>query len=244
MDLLINVFQSFINKLQEFIVFSKDVFRIFLNHWNVLIEGLGVTLQMTLLAVVIGFVIGILLALIRVYGPKPFSILVMVFIEVIRGTPLLVQLFILYFGLPPYGINLTPFTAAIIGFSINSAAYQAEYLRGSIQSIEDNQMVAARSIGMTHLQSISNIMLPQALRKVIPSWTNEFIYLLKYTSLAYIVGAPELMTQAKFIASRNFQFFKVYLIVAVMYLVVVLLFTWFFGRVEKKFTIPGLETVR
>jgi polar amino acid transport system permease protein len=87
-------------------------------------------------------------------------------------------------------------------------------------------------------------MLPQALRKVIPSWTNEFIYLLKYTSLAYIVGAPELMTQAKFIASRNFQFFKVYLIVAMIYLVVVLLFTWFFGKVEKKFRIPGLETVR
>ncbi|MFO7881665.1 MAG: amino acid ABC transporter permease [Kosmotogaceae bacterium] len=222
----------------------QDIINIVVKHWFVLVEGLGVTLQMTLLAVIMGFVIGIFLALIRVYGPKPFSIIVMVFIEIIRGTPLLVQLFILYFGIPPYGINLTPFTAAIIGFTINSAAYQAEYLRGSIQSIENNQMTAARSIGMTRLQSIKNIILPQALRKVIPSWTNEFIYLLKYTSLAYIVGAPELMTQAKFIASRNFQFFNVYLIVAVMYLAVVLLFTWFFGKIEKRFRIPGLETVR
>jgi polar amino acid transport system permease protein len=222
----------------------QDIINIIVKHWPVLLEGLGVTLQMTFLAVVMGFVIGIFLALIRVYGPKLFSVIVMVFIEIIRGTPLLVQLFILYFGLPPYGINLTPFTAAIIGFTINSAAYQAEYLRGSLQSIENNQMIAARSLGMTRIQSITNIMLPQALRKVIPSWTNEFIYLLKYTSLAYIVGAPELMTQAKFIASRNFQFFKVYLIVAMIYLVVVLLFTWFFGKVEKKFTIPGLETVR
>jgi polar amino acid transport system permease protein len=222
----------------------QDIINIIVKHWPVLLEGLGVTLQMTLLAVVMGFVIGIFLALIRVYGPKPFSVIVMVFIEIIRGTPLLVQLFILYFGLPPYGINLTPFTAAIIGFTINSAAYQAEYLRGSLQSIENSQMIAARSLGMTKIQSITDIMLPQALRKVIPSWTNEFIYLLKYTSLAYIVGAPELMTQAKFIASRNFQFFKVYLIVAMIYLVVVLLFTWFFGKVEKKFTIPGLETVR
>jgi polar amino acid transport system permease protein len=222
----------------------QDIINIIVKHWPVLLEGLGVTLQMTLLAVIMGFVIGIFLALIRVYGPKPFSVIVMVFIEIIRGTPLLVQLFILYFGLPPYGINLTPFTAAIIGFTINSAAYQAEYLRGSFQSIENNQMTAARSLGMSRIQSITNIMLPQALRKVIPSWTNEFIYLLKYTSLAYIVGAPELMTQAKFIASRNFQFFKVYLIVAMIYLVVVLLFTWFFGKVEKKFRIPGLETVR
>jgi polar amino acid transport system permease protein len=222
----------------------QDIINIIVKHWPVLLEGLGVTLQMTFLAVVMGFVIGIFLALIRVYGPKLFSVIVMVFIEIIRGTPLLVQLFILYFGLPPYGINLTPFTAAIIGFTINSAAYQAEYLRGSLQSIENSQMIAARSLGMTKIQSITDIMLPQALRKVIPSWTNEFIYLLKYTSLAYIVGAPELMTQAKFIASRNFQFFKVYLIVAMIYLVVVLLFTWFFGKVEKKFTIPGLETVR
>lgn len=222
----------------------QDIINIIVKHWPVLLEGLGVTLQMTFLAVVMGFVIGIFLALIRVYGPKLFSVIVMVFIEIIRGTPLLVQLFILYFGLPPYGINLTPFTAAIIGFTINSAAYQAEYLRGSLQSIENSQMIAARSLGMTKIQSITDIMLPQALRKVIPSWTNEFIYLLKYTSLAYIVGAPELMTQAKFIASRNFQFFKVYLIVAMIYLVVVLLFTWFFGKVEKKFRIPGLETVR
>ncbi|TYB90908.1 MAG: amino acid ABC transporter permease [Kosmotoga sp.] len=217
---------------------------IIMEHWPVFLEGLGVTLQMTFLAVTMGFVIGIFLALIRVYGPKPFSIVVMVFIEIIRGTPLLVQLFILYFGLPPYGINLTPFTAAIIGFTINSAAYQAEYLRGSIQSIADNQMIAARSIGMSRMKSIFNIILPQSLRMVIPSWTNEFIYLLKYTSLAYIVGAPELMTQAKFIASRNFQFFNVYLIVAMIYLVVVLIFTWFFGKIEKKFRIPGLETVR
>lgn len=222
----------------------QNIINIIMEHWPVFLEGLGVTLQMTFLAVTMGFVIGIFLALIRVYGPKPFSIVVMVFIEIIRGTPLLVQLFILYFGLPPYGINLTPFTAAIIGFTINSAAYQAEYLRGSIQSIADNQMIAARSIGMSRMKSIFNIILPQSLRMVIPSWTNEFIYLLKYTSLAYIVGAPELMTQAKFIASRNFQFFNVYLIVAMIYLVVVLIFTWFFGKIEKKFRIPGLETVR
>ncbi|MFA6976682.1 MAG: amino acid ABC transporter permease [Mesotoga sp.] len=178
------------------------------------------------------------------YGNKFFYGISTAIIEVIRGTPLLVQLFILYYGLPPLGVNLSPFTAAIIGFAINSGCYQAEYLRGSIQSIAGNQMKAARSLGMTKRQAILQVIMPQAFRRVIPAWTNEFIYLLKYTSLAYIVGAPELMAQAKFIASRNFQFFEVYLVVAIIYLVVVLFFTKLFSILEKKVEIPGLEWVR
>jgi polar amino acid transport system permease protein len=196
------------------------IWKIVVNYWPKFLEGLGVTLEMTLIAVVIGFIIGVILAIARVYGNK------------------------LFYGLPPLGMNLSPFAAAIIGFAINSGCYQAEYLRGSIQSISGNQMKAARSLGMTKWQAILQIIMPQAFRRVIPAWTNEFIYLLKYTSLAYIVGAPELMAQAKFIASRNFQFFEVYLVVAVIYLVVVLFFTKIFSILEKKVEIPGLEWVR
>jgi len=220
------------------------MWKIVAENWPKLLEGLGVTLEMTMIAVVIGFVIGVILAIARVYGNKFFYGISTAVIEVIRGTPLLVQLFILYYGLPPLGVNLSPFMAAIIGFAINSGCYQAEYLRGSIQSIADNQMKAARSLGMTKRQAILQVIMPQALRRVIPAWTNEFIYLLKYTSLAYIVGAPELMAQAKFIASRNFQFFEVYLVVAIIYLVVVLFFTKLFSMLEKKVEIPGLEWVR
>ncbi|WP_156173074.1 amino acid ABC transporter permease [Kosmotoga pacifica] len=222
----------------------ERILKIVERYWPVLLKGLGVTMEMTLISVLGGFVLGLLLALSRVYGNKFLRIISTGFIEIIRGTPLLVQLFILYFGLPPYGVSPSPFTAAIIGFIINSGAYQAEYLRGSILSINRNQMVAARSLGMTRKQAIIHIIMPQALRRVIPAWTNEFIYLLKYTSLAYIVGAPELMAQAKFIASRNFQFFEVYLVVAVIYLAVILVFTWLFGLLEKKVKIPGLEWVR
>lgn len=222
----------------------EKIWNIFIKYWPKLLEGLGVTMEMTLLAVVAGFAIGIVLAVARVYGNKLLYGISTAIIEVVRGTPLLVQLFILYYGLPPLGVSLSPFTAAVIGFAINSGCYQAEYLRGSILSVSGNQMKAARSLGMTKIQAIMQIIMPQALRRVIPAWTNEFIYLLKYTSLAYIVGAPELMAQAKFIASRNFQFFEVYLVVAIIYLVVVLFFTKIFGILEKKVEIPGLEWVR
>ncbi|MFN3282888.1 MAG: amino acid ABC transporter permease [Pseudothermotoga sp.] len=129
--------------------------------------------------------------------------------------------------------------AALIGFSINSAAYQAEYLRGSIQSIGIGQMRAALSIGMKKWQAVRLIILPQALRRVIPAWTNEFIYLLKYTSMAYIIGAPEMMAQAKFVASRNFEFFKVYLLTAAIYLSIVWTISFVFSYFERKLRIPG-----
>jgi polar amino acid transport system permease protein len=167
------------------------------------------------------------------------SFLSATFIELIRGTPMLVQLFILYYGLPVYGIRFSPLVAALIGFTMNSAAYQAEYIRGAIQSIGSGQMRAALSIGMSKWQAVRLIILPQALRRVIPAWTNEFIYLLKYTSMAYIIGAPEMMAQAKFIASRNFEFFKVYLITALIYLTVVWISSFFFAWLERKLRIPG-----
>ncbi|WP_041084220.1 amino acid ABC transporter permease [Thermotoga profunda] len=204
-----------------------------------LLNGLVVTLYMTVFTAVIGLILGTVLCLCKVYGNRFVSLISTGFIELIRGTPMLVQLFILYYGLPVYGIRLTPLLAALIGFSINSAAYQAEYLRGSIQSIGSGQMKAALSIGMRKWQAVRFIILPQALRRVIPAWTNEFIYLLKYTSMAYIIGAPEMMAQAKFIASRNFEFFKVYLLTALIYLSIVWIMSFVFSNLEKKLRIPG-----
>jgi polar amino acid transport system permease protein len=191
-----------------------------------------------------GTVFGVFLSLGKIYGNKLVSNLVTAFIAVIRGTPLLVQLFIIYYGLPAYGVNFSPITAAVISFIINSGAYQAEYLRGSIQSVSSGQLKAALSIGMTKWQGIFHIILPQALRRVIPAWTNEFIYMIKYSSLAYVIGAKELMTEAKLIASRNYQFFNVYLVTALIYLVVIIIFVYFFNRFEKKVAIPGFDFER
>jgi polar amino acid transport system permease protein len=211
---------------------------IFMEYYPLFLRGLGVTVFVTIISCFSGTVLGTFLALGKIYGNKFVSAVVRIFISIIRGTPLLVQLFIIYYGLPAYGIRLTPITAAVISFIINSGAYQAEYLRGSIQSISGSQLKAAQSIGMTKWQGIRHIVLPQALRRVIPSWTNEFIYMIKYSSLAYVIGARELMTEGKLIASRNYQFFDVYLVVALIYLIVIIVFVYFFNRIEKKVTIP------
>ena len=212
-----------------------------IESFPLLMKGLGVTLFLTLIAMMLGTILGVFLALGKIYGNKYIRWFTTGFISILRGTPLLAQLFILYFGLPPYGIKLSAITVALIGFTINSGAYQAEYLRGSIQSISAGQIKSAYSIGMTKWQGIFHIVLPQAFRRVIPAWTNEFIYLLKYTSLAYMIGAPELMGNAKYIASRNYEYFKVYLIVAAIYFIIVMILTEFFGWVEKKVKIPGFE---
>lgn len=217
------------------------IIRILIESFPLLMKGLEITLLLTLFSIVFGTIWGISLALGKIYGNKYVSWLASAYIEIIRGTPLLVQLFILYFALPKYGIKLNPFIAATIGFTLNSGAYQAEYLRGSIQSIGSDQMRAAYSIGMGKWQGIKNIILPQAFRRVIPAWTNEFIYLLKYTSLAYMIGAHEIMAQAKFYASRNFEYLKVFSLVAIVYLIVVIVFTRIFNWIEEKFKIPGFE---
>lgn len=217
---------------------------IFLKAYPQLMRGLGITLFLTFISIILGTILGVLLALGKIYGGKYLSRSVTLYIGLIRGTPLMAQLFILYYGLPSIGISLSPLLAAAIGFTLNSGAYQAEYLRGSIESINSNQIRAALSIGMTKWQGIGYVILPQALRRVIPSWSNEFIYLLKYTSLAYIIGATEIMTAAKIIASRNYRFFEIYLIVAFIYLIIVLFFTKILSIVEKKVKIPGFEYYR
>jgi polar amino acid transport system permease protein len=205
-----------------------------------LLEGTVVTVELTIIAIIIGIFIGIPVAMGRVYGNKPIYAICTFFVEIIRGTPLLTQLFILYFGLPSVGIMLSPFTAAMIGLGINSAAYQAEYFRGAIQSVKREQLIAAYSIGMNQMQAIRHIVLPQMFRLVIPSWSNELIYLLKYSSMAYMIQAPEIMSQGRSIASRNFRTFEVFIIVALIYFVLVSILSKILDMAENKFRIPGL----
>jgi polar amino acid transport system permease protein len=205
-----------------------------------LLQGTIVTIELTLIAILIGFLIGIPVAMGRVYGNKFIYVLCTFFVEIIRGTPLLTQLFILYFGLPSVGIMLSPFTAAYIGMGINSGAYQAEYFRGAIQSVKREQLIAAYSLGMNQIQAIRHIILPQMLRLVIPSWSNELIYLVKYSSMAYMIQAPEIMSQGRAIASRTYRTFEVFIVIALIYLVLVSILSKFLDRIERKVRIPGL----
>ena len=218
-----------------------DFFELAGNILPQLLTGLLVSLELAALALTFGGILGILLALCRVYGRRPAYLMVTAFIELIRGTPLLVQLFILYFGLPEVGITISGFLAAVIAFSVNTAAYQAEYFRGAIQAIDTGQMEAARSIGMSQIKAIFFILLPQALRLVIPAWSNEAILLIKFTSLAFMVTVPELMSTGRMIATRNFRYLEVFFVVALVYLITVLIFTKILDILESKLRFPGME---
>ena len=225
----------------------SDIIGFFQLAWEIgprLLDGTAVTLELTAICIASGFIIGLVLSLGRVYGNKIIYALTTTFVELVRGTPLLVQLFIIYYGLPDLGILLNPLLAAGIALGINTSAYQAEYFRGAIQSVSEGQMTAARSIGMSKFGAIKSIILPQALRLAIPSWSNELIYMLKYTSLAFTVGAPELMAKAKIIAARNFRYLEVFIIVALIYIIIVTAFTKILDIVEERVKIPGLETGR
>lgn len=223
----------------------SEIVEFFQLAWEIgpkLLDGTVVTLELTAICITSGFIIGLALSLGRVYGNKLVYSLTTTFVELVRGTPLLVQLFIIYYGLPDVGILLNPLLAAGIALGVNTSAYQAEYFRGAIQSVSAGQMTAARSIGMGRFSAIKSIILPQALRLAIPSWSNELIYMLKYTSLAFTVGAPELMAKAKIIAARNFRYLEVFIIVAFIYIIIVTGFTKILDVVEEKVKIPGLES--
>jgi polar amino acid transport system permease protein len=211
--------------------------------WSILpklLAGSLTSLQLTVLAISIGFILGIPLSLGRVYGNKILYTVTTIYIEAFRGTPILTQLFILYFGLPSIGVMFPPFTAAVIGLGLNSAAYQAEYFRGAIQAVKDGQMVAARSIGMSKIKAIRYIILPQMFRLVIPSWSNELILLLKASSIAYMIQVSELVSVGRQIASQNFRTFEVFLIIAFIYFVIVEVLNRILHSVERKIKIPGL----
>jgi len=204
-----------------------------------LLAGLAVTMEMIVCAVPLGLLIGIVIAVSRAYGGPLLSPLAYIYQIVFRGTPLLLQLFIIYYGLPRIGILFSPLTAAIIGFALCSGAYHSEYLRGALMSIPLGQMEAARALGMGKIQTINSIMLPQMLRRAIPGCTNEITYLIKYSSLAYLVTVIDLTGQGRLIAYATFRFFDVFLIVGLIYLGLVTITNHLLQYVERKVRIPG-----
>jgi polar amino acid transport system permease protein len=204
------------------------------------LEGTLVTLKLIASSIPLGLILGILIAVGRVYGNKFISSFCAVYTLFFRGTPLLIQLFILYFGFPSIGIFFSPFAAAVIGFILCSGAYHSEYIRGAIQSIKTGQMMAAEALGMTRSKAILYIILPQALRRAIPGCSNEIIYLIKYSSLAFMVTCVELTGAGKIIASRYFEFTLVFAVVGAIYLLIVSVVTKVLNMLEKKLEIPGL----
>ena len=220
----------------------SDFYAFFIRFLPDLLKGAGITLLLTVQGLIAGFVLGLLATLARTYGNKFWRGLAVSYIELFRGTPLLVQLFLIYYGLPGLGITLSRELSAFLALGLNSGAYQAEYLRGSILAIGDSQMMAGRSIGLSRWQTIWYVILPQALRLAIPAWSNEPVSLLKSTAVVFLIAVPELMAKAKAIAARTYDPIGSYLAVAVIYLAIVYILDAFLRWLERASRIPGFET--
>jgi polar amino acid transport system permease protein len=219
----------------------SDFYTFFVRFLPDLLKGAGITLLLTVEGLSAGFVLGLLATLARTYGSKFWRGLAIGYIELFRGTPLLVQLFLIYYGLPGLGITLSREWSAFLALGLNSGAYQAEYLRGSILAVGDNQMMAGRAIGMSKWKTIWYVILPQALRLAIPAWSNEPVSLLKSTAVVFLIAVPELMAKAKSIAAKTYDPIGAYLAVAVIYLAAVYLLDAFLRWLERTSRIPGFD---
>jgi len=202
-------------------------------------QGVIISISLIVPSALGGVLIGITIGCLRTFGKTFIRKICDIYAAIFRGTPLVVQLFILYFGLPNIGIYLTPYMAAVIGFMLCSGAYQSEYVRGALLSIKQNQYAGANALGFSKLQSIFWIIIPQAMRKALPGCGNEIIYLIKYSSLAYVVTCMELTGEGKTIATEYFRFTEVFTIIGLYYLFLVSIAMIVLKKIEKATYIPG-----
>jgi L-cystine transport system permease protein len=206
------------------------------SFWPMLKAGIEVTIPLTLISFTLGLILALLTALARLSGVKPLEWIASFYVWIIRGTPLLVQLFIIFYGLPSVGITIPPFPAAVIGFTLSVGAYNSEIIRAAILSIPKGQWEAASSIGMTYGQSLRRIILPQATRVAVPPLGNSFISLVKDTSLAAIITVVELFRVSQQIVATNYEPLIMYMEAAVIYLIFSTVLSYFQGRLEKRFS--------
>ena len=203
--------------------------------WPLLYAGLVFTVPLTLASFAIGLALAFIVALVRLFGPKWAVAVVRFYVWLFRGSPLLVQLFVIFYGLPNVGIVLDPLTAAIIGFSLNVGAYNSEVIRGVIESIPKGQWEAAYSMGMTREQALRRAILPQAARVALPPLSNSFIALVKDTSLAAVLTVPEVFQAAQRIASFTYEPLILYTEAALVYLLFSSVLSSAQVRLERKF---------
>lgn len=207
--------------------------------WNslpLLLAGAGVTIEITAIAVGLGFIFGLITSVCRLSGVKILQVLAVCYVNIIRGTPMLVQIFLIYFALPMViGERINPFVAAVAACSINSGAYVSEIFRAGIQSVDKGQMEAGRSLGLSWMQTMRYVILPQAFKHVIPPLGNEFISMTKETSLVSVIGFEELTRRGQLIIAKTYGSFEIWLTVAAIYLVMTLTIARLVSYLERRF---------
>lgn len=200
-----------------------------------LLGGILVTLQYAGLSIFLGFIGGTFLAIAKISSFMPFRAFAKAYVSLFRGTPLLVQLLLIYFGLPHLlHIQITPFEAGIAAFSLNSAAYVCEIIRSGIQSIDKGQMEAALSLGVPRSVAMRQIILPQAVKNILPALVNEMVNLLKESAIISVIGEADLLRRAQVIAAEKYIYFEPYLAVALIYYILVMILTQFAKLLEDR----------
>ena len=231
------MFQSLIDDFQ--LCFVKA------DRWRYLLKGLGVTLEVAIAAILLGLIIGFVVAIVRSshdkYGKFGFlNAIAKVYLTIIRGTPMVVQLLICYFIILK---SLDKLFVAILAFGINSGAYQAEIMRAGIMSIDPGQMEAGRALGLSYWRTMLKVILPQAIRNVLPALGNEFIVLMKDTSIVGYIALIDLAKGGDIIRSQTYSVYTPYLTVAAIYLVLVMTMTWLLGILERHLRNTGANPV-
>lgn len=206
-----------------------------------LLQGLKITVMISVMSIVIGIVIGFFSCLLGLSKYRPLRAISGVYVWIVRGTPMIVQAFIVYFGFPQLIQMFTPdfrlsaFTAGLITLSLNAGAYLSEVFRGGIAAVDKGQAEAARSLGLNSSQTMIKVVLPQAIKIAIPSMVNQFIIIVKDTSILSVIGLADLVNKAKVYVGASYQFFATYILVAVYYLVIISALMLISKYVEKKF---------
>ncbi|AWV02124.1 ABC transporter permease [Burkholderia sp. JP2-270] len=216
-----------------------EAFELVVHTLPVMVKGAVLTLKFAVASMALGLVVGLVIAIMRIGSNRLAAGLAQGYVSLMRGTPLLVQMFVVYYGLPDLGITLDPTTAGIFTLTLNAGAYLSESMRGAILGIGRGQWAAAHSLGLTHVQTLRYIVCPQALRLAVPSLGNTLISLIKDTSLVSVITVTELLRSTQEVIAATFQPLPLYLAAAAIYWVLSTLLTRLQGRVETRLALPS-----
>ncbi|AIQ58967.1 amino acid ABC transporter permease [Paenibacillus borealis] len=211
-----------------------SVFELAYDYRNFFLSGLKYTLLLAVMGVFFGFVLGIAVSLLRMSKWRILRFIATAWVEFLRGTPMLVQLFLIHYGLPEFGISLSPIQSGAITLTINSSAYLAEIFRAGIQGVDRGQMEAARSLGMKQGMTMRYIILPQALKNVLPAIGNEFITIIKESSIVSMIGVADLLFEARTITTITYEGLSPLVVIAVMYFVLTFTLSKLLGILERR----------